>query len=89
MSIFNFFKSREDRAKEYNNIVHFPEPIKLAPVPDPQPEEHYRVGFTSDNQTTLTLMVPGGMSTTLTMDRVTCEQLIKMLRATYINEDDE
>jgi hypothetical protein len=89
MNIFDFFKSREERAKEYNNVVPFPEPVRLLPVAEPTPEEHYRVGFTSDNQTTLTLMVTGGMSTTLTMDRVTCEQLIKMLRATYINEDEE
>ena len=51
-----------------NNVVPFPEP-KLTPVPEPRPEEHYRVGFTTDNETTLTLMSPGGGTMTLTMNR--------------------
>ena len=63
--------------KKPSNVVPFPE-SKLTPVPEPQPEEHYRVGFTTDDETTLTLLAPSGMSTTLTM---------KMLRATYTDEE--
>ena len=70
-----------------NNIVPFPEP-KLTPVPEPEPEEHYRVGFTTAGDTTLTLKSPGGASMTLTMNRDSTEQLIRMLRATYQDEDE-
>ena len=79
--IFEWF-TKKDRVP--SNVVPFPKP-ELAP--DPEPKEHYRVGFTTDNETTLTLMSPGGMSMTLTMNQDSCEQLIKMLRATYIDEE--
>ena len=81
--IFDWFKSKDERQKDYDNVVKFPAPVA---VPEPQPEEHYRVGFTTDGDTTLTLMSPGGSTLTLTMDRDSCEQLIKMLRATYTDE---
>jgi hypothetical protein len=84
-NMIDWFKSREERKEEYNNVVKFPEPVA---VPEPGPEEHYRVGFTTDGDTTLTLMTKDGTSMTLTMNRDSCEQLIKMLRATYI-EDEE
>jgi hypothetical protein len=70
-----------------NNVVPFPEP-KLTPVPEPEPEEHYRVGFTTAGDTTLTLKSLGGASMTLTMNRDSTEQLIRMLRATYQDEDE-
>jgi hypothetical protein len=69
-----------------DNVVPFPEP-KLTPVPEPEPKEYYRVGSTTDGDTTLTLMSPGGMSLTMTMNRDSCEQLIRMLRATYTDEE--
>jgi len=69
-----------------NNVVPFPEP-KLTPVPEPEPEEHYRVGFTTAGDTTLTLRSSGGASMTLTMNRDSTEQLIRMLRATYQDEE--
>ena len=68
-----------------NNVVPFPEP-KLSPAPKPKAEEHYRVGFTTDGETTLTLIAPGG-TVTMTMSRDSTEQLIKMLRATYTDEE--
>jgi len=80
--MFDWFKSREERKKEYN-VIEFPKPVV---VPEPGPEEHYRVGFTSDGSTTLTLLTSSGTSMTMTMDRTGCEQLIKMLRATYTDE---
>ncbi len=80
--MFDLFKSREERAKDYN-VIEFPKPVA---VPAPRPEEHYRVGFTTDGSTTLTLLTSTGTTMTLTMDRNSCEQLIRMLRATYTDE---
>ena len=82
--MFDWFKSRDERMKDYN-VIDFPKPIA---VPKPEPEEHYRVGFTNDDRTTLTLMSKG-TSMTLTMSRDGCEHLIKMIRATYADEVEE
>jgi hypothetical protein len=84
--MFDWFKSREERKKDYN-VIDFPKPVA---VPEPEPEEHYRVGFTTDGRTTLTVLSTNGYgSMTLTMDRNASEQLIKMLRATYTDEVEE
>jgi hypothetical protein len=73
-----------------DNVVKFPEPklVPLPSVPDAKlkQQEHYRVGTTLDGQTTLTLMVENGTSLTLTMNKGSCEHLIKMLRATYFDD---
>jgi hypothetical protein len=79
--IFEWF-TKKDQAT--SNVVPFPKP-ELAP--DPEPKEYYRVGSTVDGNTTLTLMSLGGMSLTMTMNRDSCEQLIRMLRATYTDEE--
>jgi len=79
--IFEWF-TKKDQAP--SNVVPFPKP---EPAPDPEPKEYYRVGSTTDGDTTLTLMSPGGMSLTMTMNRDSCEQLIRMLRATYTDEE--
>jgi hypothetical protein len=50
-------------------------------------DELFRVGSTRLSETTLTLMTPDGMSMTITMNQTTCEQLIRMLRATYHEEE--
>lgn len=58
------------------------------PVPESQPEksqELYRVGYTNDGGTTLTLMSDGN-TMTLQMTQEYCERLIRMLRATYPEE---
>lgn len=70
--MFNF------RKKDYMTV---PTPKK----PDPQ-QEFFRVGITKDGQTTLTLLIEGGMSTTMTMDKETCEQMIRMLQSTFKEE---
>ena len=79
--MFDFFKKSEYK---------MPEPVPLIAPPvmplEPETQEHYRVGFNSEGETTLTLMSPNGMSMTLTLNRNGCEQLIKMLRATYSEE---
>lgn len=56
-----------------------------APLRKPKVEnkEYYRVGRTTDGMTTLTLMMDGGYSTTLTMNQEACEQLIRMLQSTF------
>lgn len=57
----------------------------VTPVQEPESEEHFRVGTTTDGGTTLTLMSSRN-SMTLTMTPEYCEKLIRMLRATYTNE---
>jgi len=48
-------------------------------------EEYFRVGATTDGRTTLTL-TDGTTSMTLTMNQLACEQMIRMIRATYVEE---
>lgn len=63
--------------------------IQQMPLSNNSSQEHYRVGFTTDGKTTLTIM-NDGQSMTLAMSREACEQLIRMLRATYpLSEEDE
>jgi hypothetical protein len=83
--IFDWFK--KDKAP--SNVVPFPK-AELTPVhePEPEPEEHYRVGHNSEGGTTLTLISRNG-SLTLTMSQDACERLIRMLRATYRDEVDD
>jgi len=79
-----------------NNVINFPplkpvEPVKpVQPVPPVKPaqprnenREHYRIGCTPAGMTTLTIMSHDGMSITLSMNEEACEQMIRMLRATY------
>lgn len=73
---------------EPNNVIKFPEPKAVpkmpAPVAPPQPKEYYRIGRRDDGFTTLTVMSGDGYGAiTLSMNEAACEQLIKMLRATY------
>lgn len=50
------------------------------------PDELFRVGATRYGDTTLTILGNGGMSVTLTLNQTSCEQMIRMLRATYIED---
>ena len=75
-----------------DNVFSLPDVSRPArPAPPPMPpakqEEHYRVGVTSDGRTTLTFLGSSGATMTLTMGRDACEQLIRMLRATYPDEE--
>jgi hypothetical protein len=58
-----------------------PEPVEK------ESKEYFRVGTTNDGRTTLTFISDGGGSMTLTMNQSACEQLIRMLRATYDEEE--
>jgi hypothetical protein len=62
-------------------------------VPEVEPpkkdREFYRVGRTEEGRTTLTMIDSGGYgSLTLTMNREACEQMIRMLEATFVNEEE-
>jgi hypothetical protein len=78
-----FKKVMEDT--EPKNVVKLPVDY-VKPAPPPKPKEHYRVGFDDQGMTTLTLIADYGNSMTLTMSQEACEQLIRMLRATYTEE---
>lgn len=78
-----FNKVMEDL--EPKNVVKLPVNY-VKPTSEPKPKEHYRVGFDDKGMTTLTLMGENGYSMTLSMNQDSCEQLIKMLRATYKEE---
>ena len=56
---------------------------KVLPV---EIKENYRVGATANGMTTLTLM-ENALTMTLTLNQAGCEQLIRMLRATYVEEE--
>jgi hypothetical protein len=70
--MFDWFKR-----PDYTNVVKFPEQIKV-PTPyveQPTPEElHYSIGITSEDRIALRI----GYST-LTMNKVGCEDLIEQL----------
>jgi hypothetical protein len=60
-------------------------------VPEVEPpkkdREFYRVGRTEEGRTTLTMIDSGGYgSLTLTMTREACEQMIRMLESTFVDE---
>jgi len=73
---------------EPKNVVKLPVDY-VKPAPPPKPKEHYRVGFDDQGMTTLTLISDNYNSMTLSMSQDACEQLIKMLRATYTNNGEE
>ncbi len=84
--MFDFFKFKKNLENaDPKNIVSLPVDY-IKPVEPPKPKEHYRVGFDDQGMTTLTLIADHGNSMTLSMNQDACEQLIKMLRATYPNE---
>ena len=89
MSFFDWVKGK--KMDKEDNVIKFPplrpvEPVKPIPKIPPkqqEPEEHYRVGRRVDGMTTLTFMTEHGASMTLAMNPAACEQMIKMIRATY------
>jgi hypothetical protein len=79
--MFNLFgrktvKDFEAEAKETYSVPEVEPPKK--------DREFYRVGRTEEGRTTLTMMSGDGYGTmTLTMNREACEQMIRMLEATF------
>lgn len=77
--IFNDDTPKESQTEDLYKIT--------TPKINPQ-NEFFRVGVTTDGMTTLTIMSSDGYSSTLSLNRNACEQLIRMLRATYEDDSD-
>lgn len=73
----------KNTSKEFEQAAQDNYPVPELPKKN---TEVYRVGVTENGDTTLTLLSPNGLSTTLIMSQDRCEQLIRMLRATYPEE---
>jgi hypothetical protein len=82
--MFNLFgrKTAKDFVAEAKETYSVPE---VAPIDVPKKDrEFYRVGRTEEGRTTLTMIDSSGYgSLTLTMNREACEQMIRMLEATF------
>ena len=85
--MFDFFTRRtaKDYLTEAKENYAVPEP-KTEPDETDEPNEYFRVGATNDGKTTLTFIGDNGSTMTLTMNQQACEQMIRMLRATYTAE---
>jgi len=79
--MFDFFTrhTAKDLVKDAEELYNMP----LLKNPAAVAGEHFRVGATRFGETTLTIMAEDGNTMTLTMGQTACEQLIRMLRATY------
>ena len=73
IKMFDWFKSREERKQEYDNVVQFPGPVPYIEPPKSE-ETYYSIGVTSENRMTFKI----GIST-LTMNRKGCKELIEQL----------
>jgi molybdopterin biosynthesis enzyme len=83
--MFNLFGSKKDQEQLAKNIANAVKPIlpKETKVEKNQ-REFYRIGYDhSTNMTTLTLLGDNGFSMTLSLSKDGCEQMIRMIRATY------
>lgn len=96
--MFDFFRRRtaKELIEQANDTYNLPQPQYIPPpmpkVKAPKPEsakDYFRVGARGDGMTTLTLSDDSGVSMTLSLNKPTCEQLIRMLRATYIDNSPE
>jgi hypothetical protein len=96
--MFDFFRRRtaKELIEQANETYNLPQPQYIpAPMPKvkaPMPKsakDYFRVGAPGNGMTTLTLTDDGGFSMTLSLTKTGCEQLIRMLRATYIDETPE
>lgn len=86
--MFDFFRRRtaKELIEQANETYGLPEPVKVPAMPTPkpkEPQEHYRIGARPDGMTTITMLDHNGFSMTLTMNQSGCEQMIRMIRATY------
>lgn len=85
--MFDWFKSREERLKDYN-VVKFPGAVSPPPSPPPTVEEdatpYYTIGHTNNNRVFFKM----GYST-LTMNKEGVHNLIKQLElfADQLDED--
>jgi hypothetical protein len=87
--MFNLFgrKTVKDFEAEANETYSVPK-VKPVGIPEKEHKEYYRVGRTDDGCTTLTMISNDGYgSMTLTMNREACEQMIRMLKATFTDSE--
>lgn len=86
--MFDWFKSREERAKEYDNVVKLPGAVAVPPMPPPKHDPvAYRIGKTEEGKITLSL---GDYPvTTVTMNNAGVDQLIRMLEAAKQQDEEE
>jgi hypothetical protein len=83
--MFNIFgrKTAEDSKADAEETYAVPDVTPVS-VPKKEHKEYYRVGRTDDGYTTLTMLGNDGYgSLTLTMNQEACEQMIRMLEATF------
>ena len=88
--IFDFFKSREQRAKDYadtmNNVVPFPAQPSYIEPPEKDPVTFYSIGPTDNNRINFKM----GYSS-ITMTKLGVESLIALLQvaATQLTDEDD
>lgn len=83
--MFDWFKSREERKAEYDNVVKFPAPQAVPyvePAPEPEKPAHtfYRIGVTDNNRVAFSM----GMSE-ITMTKLGCQQMIEQIEV-FMNQ---
>ena len=87
--MFDFFRRRtaKELIEQANETYGLPEPVKVPTMPETKKkinQEYYRVGYNSvDHVTRLIIKKDNGFSMTLSLNKSACEQMIRMIRATY------
>ena len=87
--MFDFFRRRtaKELIEQANETYELPKPVKVPTMPTTtkpkQDQENYRIGVRPDGMTSITFMDHSGFSMTLSMNQAGCEQMIRMIRATY------
>ena len=85
--MFNIFpkKTAKDYIEQSNEVYNMPDKTTTK-KPSEDKQEYYRIGARSDGLTTITMLDHAGFSMTLTLNKAGCEQMIRMIRATYAEE---
>lgn len=89
-TIMNIFKwtGHNKVAEDSPKSIEETELPRTLPRTEPQ-NECFRVGYTTDGYVTLTLMATNGYSQTISMTPAACERMIRILRATYTQDDND
>lgn len=84
--MFNLFgkKTAKEYIEQSKEVYEMPQ--KKTTTPKDEKQEYYRIGARPDGMTTITMLDHGGFSMTLTLNKAGCEQMIRMIRATYVEE---
>lgn len=83
--MFNLFskKTAEEYIEQSKEVYKMPQKSNK---PKDEKQEYYRIGARPDGMTTITMLDHNGFSMTLTLNKSGCEQMIRMIRATYAEE---